>query len=128
MKEIKSLFERADKYLRSAAVLIKEEDYESAVSRVYYAMFYSIEALLLSRNLTFSSHKGAISAFGEQFVKSGILPKTMSKSLNEAFEKRQIGEYEYTFVIPKDDAEKLLVDGKEFVKVIKEYLKGTNLF
>jgi uncharacterized protein (UPF0332 family) len=64
MKEVRSLFERAEKYLHSAEVLIREKDYESAVSRVYYAMFYMVEAGLLTKNITFSSHKGAISAFG----------------------------------------------------------------
>ena len=39
MKEIKSLIERAKKYLRSAEVLLGEGDYESSVSRTYYAMF-----------------------------------------------------------------------------------------
>jgi len=41
MKEIKSLIERAEKYLRSAEILLEEGDYESSVSRTYYAMFYS---------------------------------------------------------------------------------------
>ena len=128
MIEIKSLLERAGKYLHSAKILIKEKDYESAVSRVYYAMFYMVEAVLLTKNLSFSSHKGAISAFGEQFIKTGIFPKGMSRNLNDAFEKRQIGEYEYTFVIPEKDAKNVLKYGNEFVKTIEEYLKGNNLF
>jgi uncharacterized protein (UPF0332 family) len=114
--------------LRSAKLLIKEEDYESAVSRVYYAMFYSVEAILLTKNMSFSSHKGAISAFGEHFVKTGIFPKEMSRNLNDAFEQRQIGEYEYTFVIPEEDAAVVLRYGIDFVKTIEEYLKGNNLF
>jgi len=109
-------------------MLIKEKDYESAVSRVYYAMFYSVEAILLTKNLSFSSHKGAISAFGEQFIKTGIFPKDLSRNLNDAFEKRQLGEYEYSFVIPEKDAKEVLTYGKEFVEIIKEYLKGNNLF
>jgi len=55
MKEIKSLIERARKYLKSAEVLLENKDYESCVSRAYYAMFYSVEAVLLTRNLSFSS-------------------------------------------------------------------------
>jgi uncharacterized protein (UPF0332 family) len=52
----------------------------------------------------------------------------MSRHLNDAFEKRQIGEYEYTFVIPENDARDILKHGKEFVGVLSEYLKGNNLF
>jgi len=68
MKEVESLIQKAKKYIKSAEKLIKEKDYESAVSRTYYAMFYATEAILLTKCLSFSSHKGVISAFGKYFV------------------------------------------------------------
>jgi uncharacterized protein (UPF0332 family) len=49
MKEVKSLIERAKKYLRSAELLINEGDYESSVSRTYYAMLYAAQAMLLTK-------------------------------------------------------------------------------
>ena len=123
MKEINSLIERAKRYLKSAEILLEEGDYESTVSRTYYAMFYSAQAMLLTKNLSFSSHKGVISAFGEHFVKAGIFPKEMGRELNRAFEKRQIGDYEYTFVISKKEAEEVIENGEEFVEKIAQYLK-----
>lgn len=123
MKEIDSLLERAKRYIKSAAMLLEDGDYESAVSRAYYAMFFSAQAVLLTKSLSFSSHKGVISAFGEHFVKTDVLPKEMGRELNRAFEKRQIGDYEYTFVISQGEAEEILRNGKEFVEKITEYLK-----
>jgi len=127
MNEIKSLIERARKYLRSAELLLREEDYESSVSRTYYAMFYSAQAILLTKNLSFSSHKGVISAFGEYFIKSGVFPKKMGREFNRAFEKRQIGDYNYTFVISKDEAKQLLKSGKNFVEKIIQHLREKRL-
>jgi len=89
-------------------MLLKEGDYESSVSRTYYAMFYCAQAMLLTKNLSFSSLKGIIFAFGEHFVKTGIFPKEMGRELNRAFEKRQLGDYEYTLVISKREAEEML--------------------
>ena len=123
MSEIKSLLSRASRYMKSAKLLIEDGDYESAVSRVYYAMFYSVEALLLTKGLSFSSHKAVISAFGQHFVKTGILPKDMSKTLTKVFEKRQFGDYEFTFVITKEEAEDILKDGRRFIAEIARYLK-----
>ena len=123
MKEVESLIERAKKYLRSAKVLIEEGDYESSVSRAYYAMFYSAEAVLLTKGLSFSSHKGVISAFGEHFIKTDIFSKEMGKELNRAFEKRQLGDYEYTLVISKSEAEEIFEKGKDFVDKVVQYLK-----
>ncbi len=123
MKEVESLVKRARRYLKSAVLLLQEGDYESSVSRTYYAMFFSTQAILLTKNLSFSSHKGVISSFGEHFIKTDILPKELGRELNRAFEKRQIGDYEYTFVVSKDEAEEILKSGKKFVKIISEYLK-----
>ncbi|MBD3286710.1 HEPN domain-containing protein [candidate division WOR-3 bacterium] len=125
MKEITSLIKRAQRYLKSAKLLLKEGDNESSVSRIYYAMFYSVQALLLTKNLSFSSHKGVISAFGEQYVKTGIFPNEMSRELTRAFEKRQAGDYEYTFVISAEEAEMLFGEGRDFVDRIIKYLKLT---
>ena len=42
-------------------------------------MFYCAQAMLLTKNLSFSSHKGVISAFGEHFVKTGVFPKEIGR-------------------------------------------------
>ena len=118
MSEIESLVKRARKYLESAEILLNKGDFESSVSRVYYAMFYVVEALLLTEGLSFSSHRGVISAFGERFIKPGIFPREMGKELNRAFEKRQLSDYEYTFVISRDEALEMLEKGKIFSEEI----------
>jgi len=115
VNEIASLLGRARKYLNSAEALIGMEDFESAVSRAYYAMFYAAEALLLSKSLTFSSHRAVLSAVGEHFIKSGKLPREHGRELNRAFSMRQLGDYEYTCVVSKLEAEEIVAAGKRFV-------------
>ena len=51
----------------------------------------------------------------------------MGRELNRAFEKRQIGDYEYTFVISKREAEEIPEKGKEFVEKIIQYLKDKRM-
>jgi len=127
MNEIKALIDRSKRYLRSAEILIKDGDYESSISRTYYSMFYCFQALLLSQNLSFSSHRGVISSFGEHFIKSGISPNEMGRELNRAFEKRQLADYEYTKVISMEKTEDMLVNGRAFVERIVEYLKENKI-
>ena len=123
MKEISSLIKRAEKYLLSAKLLLEEGDYESSVSRSYYAMFYVAQAALLTKNQSYSSHKMVISSFGENFIKTNIFPKELGRELNRAFDKRQISDYNFTFVIDKSEAEQLLNEGEKFVSDVKNYLK-----
>lgn len=125
MTEISSLIERAKKYLSSAALLIQARDYESAVSRTYYAMFYTAQAVLLTKDLSFSSHSSTISNFGKEFVKTGIFSRDMGRELNRAFQKRQIGDYTHTFTITEDEAKQLLNTGKDFVEKVEDYLQDT---
>ena len=61
MNESEALIKRALRYLKSAGILMEDGDFESSVSRTYYAMFYSAQAALLTKQLSFSSHKGVIS-------------------------------------------------------------------
>jgi uncharacterized protein (UPF0332 family) len=46
-----------------------------------------------------------------------------ARILNRAFEKRQLGDYEYTFVISEDEAKEILENGEKFVEKIAQYLK-----
>jgi len=55
------------------------------------------EAALFTKNLSASSHKGVISLFGEYFIKTGIFNKGLGKTLNDAYDKRLIGDYGIRF-------------------------------
>lgn len=124
MKEkIEKLIERADKSLNSSKLLLENNDFDSSVSRSYYAMFYSAEAVLLTKDLKFSSHKSVISLFGQYFVKTGIFPSALGKNINITYDERLIGDYSFEPVIDKTTALKVLNRAEEFVKKIKGYLE-----
>jgi uncharacterized protein (UPF0332 family) len=122
MKEIKSLIQRAKKYIKSAEILLKEEDFDSSVSRSYYSMFYATEAVLLTKKLDFSSHKSVISLFGRYFVKTGIFKPEMGKRLSKTFEKRLVGDYSFAPQVNKEEAKEVLSWAKKFVMDIEKYL------
>ena len=75
MREIKDFVKKAEKYLRTAEHTLSDGDYDSCVSRCYYAMFYTAEVLLLTKGLKASSHKGVLRLFGQHFVKTGIFER-----------------------------------------------------
>ena len=123
IKEIEDLTEKAKRFLRSAEVLLIDRDYDSCVSRCYYAMFFLAEAILLTKGLKASSHKGVISIFGEHFIKTGILGKELGRALNDTYDSRQIGDYAIGFMITKDEAESRLEKARNFVTEVEQHLK-----
>ena len=67
--------QKAEKFLDTTDHALNAGDYDSCVSRCYYAMFFMAEAVLLTKGLRASSHKGVISLFGEHFAKTGIFER-----------------------------------------------------
>lgn len=61
---VNDLLDKAERSLAAAEHLLLEGFPEFAAGRSYYAMFYATEALLLSRDLSFSKHSAVITAFG----------------------------------------------------------------
>lgn len=123
---VRLLVEKAKKYIKSAKLLLDNGDFDSTASRVYYAMHYMAEALLLTKNLKIKSHRGLISVFGSEFIKTNIFPKEIGSQFKDAFDKRQIGDYEISVKINKEDVEKLLEIGQNFIEKLNEYLEENN--
>ena len=121
-KEISELINKAERSLKVASRLLEEGNFDFAVSRAYYSMFYMAEACLLTKGLSFSKHSGVISGFNQHFVKAGIFDYKYYKMLYFAYEQRRIVDYEVLEQISKETAQKVISDAKEFLEVTKKYL------
>jgi uncharacterized protein (UPF0332 family) len=122
VREIDDLIEKAERFLHTAEYALGTGDYDSCASRGYYAMFFVAEAALLTKGLTGSSHRGVISLFGEHLAKTGILERYLGKALNDAYDKRLIGDYGVDRTVTKEEAEDLLEAARDFVVKVKDYL------
>ena len=122
MKEIDNLMERCKRALKSAKLLLEDKDFDSVVSRAYYAMFYAAEAILFSKGFIFHSHKAVISQFGEHFVKTGIFSKELGRKLSKTYGKRLKGDYEFAFVFSEEEANDIVKWAIDFADSIEDYL------
>jgi len=122
VKEILDLIKKAEKFLFTAEQALRTEDYDSCVSRCYYAMFFMAEAALLTKDMSVSSHKGVITLFGQYFVKTKILDKNLGRALNDAYDKRLVGDYGIGFTVSEQQAMELLQTARSFVEVLKNFL------
>ena len=125
--QLKSMLEKARRSLKSANGDIEEENYDFASSRAYYAAFYAIEAILLTKEVTVSKHSAVISAFNQYFIKTGIFPKEYSQYISRLFRNRQMGDYEFELSISKDEAQEDLIIAQKLINAISQYLINENL-
>ncbi|MFH0925814.1 MAG: HEPN domain-containing protein [bacterium] len=92
-EQLEAMLKKAHRSLAAAQREIEEGDYNFASSRAYYAVFYAMEAVLLTKSVVFSKHSGVISAFSRYFIKTAIFPKEFSKLIAHLFRERQTGDY-----------------------------------
>ena len=116
------LLAKADQYLRSAQVLRDIGDFDSAISRAYYAMFYVAEVLLFRIGLSFSSHHAVTAAYGLHFAKTKQLDPRFHRLLLQAFEMRQRGDYQIDSGLTGFDADLVLKDATEFLTAARQWL------
>jgi uncharacterized protein (UPF0332 family) len=91
--------QKSDEALRAASVMLEKQMYGFAVNRVYYSLYYAVQALLAGQGVSFGKHGQVKGYFNREYIKTGKLPKDIGRFFNQAFEYRQ--KYDYVdFVTP----------------------------
>ena len=126
-KQLEQMLSKALRSLAAARRNLEAGDYDFASSRAYYAAFYAIEGILLTKELSFSKHSAVLSAFNLHFVKEQVFPKEFSKMLIRLFRERQIGDYSFEELITQDGAEQDIGAANTIIEAIKTYLKNHSL-
>lgn len=123
MKEqTRKLLDKAARAVHAAKTLLDEGDADFAAGRAYYSMLYGAEALLNEKDLRFRKHGGVHAAFGDQFVKTGLLDPKFHRWLLDAFDKRIQGDYGVEAVVTQEDVTQLIAQADEFLKEAQRYL------
>jgi uncharacterized protein (UPF0332 family) len=66
--------EKAQESIDAAYLLLSNGMLTSSMNRVYYAMFYAVQALLVLDNVAFSKHGQVRGYFNREFIKSKKYP------------------------------------------------------
>lgn len=109
-------FERARTAIEEAAYVAKGNFWNLAANRLYYAVFYACEALLISKGIATQTHAGLNRMMNLHFIKTGLLNDEDKNILTNLFRMRQTGDYEdltdwsENEVTPYIDKAKYLID------------------
>jgi len=124
-RETIELLEQAQENIEAGDMLIKAQFLKIAVSRGYYAIFYTARALLLEEGKTSSSHREVQSAFGRLFAKTSRLDPKFHQYLIKGFRERQAADYQHHAEISEADAVEVVNHAEEFLAAAKSYLAST---
>lgn len=121
------MIRKAERSLQTARRIAADGDYDFAVSRAYYAVFYAMQAVLASRGVKSSKHGTTMSEFSRLFIKEGIFPSEFGALISQLFRRRQAGDYEFPMVITRAEAQSALDHAQWIIRAIVEYLAGEGL-
>ena len=88
---------------KSAEVMVEALDvaalkhWNLAVNRLYYAVFHTCSAFLLSKGYSARTHNGIIKMMMLEFVKPGILTEDEGTLITSLFNMRNTGDYDDLF-------------------------------
>lgn len=125
MKEevIKYRRERAKETLEEAEIMLNNRKLFAAVNRMYYAIFYEVLALLLTKGLSSSKHSGVRSLFNKEFIKSGVIPEEYGDFYNRMFGFRQRGDYEDFVEFDYKEVKRWLDGAKDFINSAEQVVE-----
>jgi uncharacterized protein (UPF0332 family) len=110
--------ERAREAIKEASLLLKAGHLNAYVNRLYYACFYAVSALLVTRGISTSKHGQLRSLLHRDFVKTGLIPTELGRHFDRLFSNRQEGDYADFVVFKADEVRTWLDETIVFVDYI----------
>ncbi len=110
----------ARKTFEAAKILAENQYWNSAVNRLYYSLYYAVNALLVLNEIQTKSHSSTKSQFSLYFVKTGKFDKKYGKLFSELFDWRQKGDYENIFDYNNESVQPLFEPVEEMIKLIEK--------
>jgi uncharacterized protein (UPF0332 family) len=107
--------ERARESLSEAQIMLDSGQINAHVNRLYYACFYAVSALLLTRDFSTSKHGYLRSLMHREFVKTGTIPKDLAKHFDVLFDSRLEGDYADFVHFEAEDVAGWLEKTKQFI-------------
>jgi hypothetical protein len=114
---------RSKEAIQAAEIMFENGMLVFSMNRIYYAMFYAVQALFVLRDVSFSKHGQVKGYFNQNFIKTGIFSPEIGKLYNKAFEYRQKFDY-VDFALPERDmVSEYIEEARIFNRKIHEYIQ-----
>lgn len=107
--------ERAREGIDEARVLLEAGHRNTCVNRLYYACFYAVSALLLTRGFSTSKHTHLRALLHRELIRPGIVPLECGQFFDLLFNNRQKGDYSDLVEFRAEQVEGWLQQATEFV-------------
>jgi uncharacterized protein (UPF0332 family) len=117
---------QAAEELRVVELLIDAQATDrSIVNRLYYACFYAVSAVLVSRGYRTTTHNGVRALFSRHFVQTGDFDASFGRFFSHLFDTRLKGDYDNEeFDVPQEELVRWRHVAEDLLKTVHDYLES----
>lgn len=115
-------YEMSVEAINDAKIMYENGRYKNALNRAYYAIFHAMRSVNALAGFDSSKHSGVIAFFNQNYVKTEIFSKELSKMIRLASENREKADYLDFFIASKEETEKQIARAEKFMESIATYL------
>ena len=119
---VKLQMNKARLFLEQADQMCKQQYWDIASNRYYYAWFHAIQALFIQNGISCHTHDGLITLFGLHFVKTGKVKSHLGAFLSRIEQLRKKGDYNCLFSVSKDEILSMVNPAKELIQTVEDLL------
>ena len=113
---------RSKEALNEVDYLIEGHYFNAAISRLYYACYYAVVALLVANHIETLTHAGVKSLFALNFIKPGKIDKELAKTFFQLFDLRHNNDYEDFRFCDQDTIEEIRPSAGLFIQEIEKLI------
>ncbi len=119
-------YEKACKTIDKAIEYQTLGHWDTVANRLYYSLFHAVNALLINDGHSVNTHRGVISVFGNDYIRTGIFPSKAGRLYSDLQTLRNNSDYNCSFDTTEDEIKPLIEPTKQLIEEIGKYLQHTN--
>ena len=115
--------EKSYSTMEDCELMASKERWSGAASRLYYAVFHAVCALLIYDGHRVKTHKGAGITFSQQYIHTGKLPTIYGELFYQLENMRERSDYDCFYTITENELKQKLSPAKEMINTIAEMVR-----
>ncbi len=115
--------EQAKATAQEAEFLLNNDMLRGSMNRIYYSMFYMLQALSLKYQFESSKHAQLLGWFNKTFIHTKQIEVKFSKILTKGYNLRTKGDYATIYDLDKQELLQMFGEMAEFIREIERFLE-----
>ena len=115
--------QRAFENRTDAILLLKSDEVNDSVNRLFQANYYAVKSLLATKMKDSTKQQRVLHIFQENFVQTGEVPAEYSHIVERSYRHRDEGERRDQLKVSRQEAEAMIEESDKLICFVRNYLQ-----